>query len=69
MIEVAEGDTLEDVEEKLNQRHRDLAQSVLGRNASRADKQAVLQKLAKDDPARVASVIHRMIQPELETTG
>jgi len=69
MIEVAEGDTLEDVEEKLNQRHRDLAQSVLGRNASRADKQAVLQKLAKDDPAHVASVIHRMIQPELETTG
>ena len=69
MVEVAEGDTLEQVEQKLNRRHRDLAQSVLGNNASRADKQAVLQRLAKDDPARVASVLHRMIRPELDSTG
>lgn len=69
MVEVAEGDTLDQLEQKLNQRHRDLAQSVLGNNASRADKQAVLQALAKDDPARVASVLHRMIRPELDNAG
>ncbi len=68
-VEVAEGETLQEVEEKLNQRHRDLAQSVLGNNASRAEKQAVLQKLARDDPARMASVLHRMIRPELDSTG
>jgi len=69
MVEVAEGDTLQQVEQKLNQRHRDLAQSVVGNNASRAEKQAVLQHLAKDDPARVASVLHRMIRPELDSRG
>lgn len=69
MVEVSEGETLDDVEKKLNQRHRQLAQSVLGNQISRADKQAVLQQLARDDPARVASVLHRMIRPEIETTG
>lgn len=69
MVEVAEGDSLDDVEAKLNQRHRALAQSVLGKTASRADKQAVLRQLAKDDPARVAAVLHRMIRPELDSTG
>ena len=69
MVEVAAGESLAQVEEKLNQRHRELAQSVLGNNASRLDKQAVLQQLAKDDPARVASVLHRMIRPELDSTG
>jgi flagellar M-ring protein FliF len=69
MVEVAEGDTLQQVEQKLNQRHRSLAQSVVGNNASRAEKQAVLQHLAKDDPARVASVLHRMIRPELDSRG
>jgi flagellar M-ring protein FliF len=69
MVEVAEGDTLQQVEQKLNQRHRDLAQSVVGNNASRAEKQAVLQHLAKDDPGRVASVLHRMIRPELDSRG
>jgi flagellar M-ring protein FliF len=69
MVEVAAGESLAQVEEKLNQRHRQLAQSVLGNNASRLDKQAVLQQLAKDDPARVASVLHRMIRPELDSTG
>ena len=69
LVEVAEGESLQQVEQKLNQRHRDLAQSVLGNNAGRAEKQAVLRRLAKDDPARVATVLHRMIRSELDSTG
>lgn len=65
-VEVAEGETLNDVEEKLNRRQKDLAGTVLGSNASRAEKQAVLRQLVADDPSRIATVIHRMIQAELD---
>jgi flagellar M-ring protein FliF len=65
-VEVAEGESLNDLEAKLEQRHKDLATSVLGGNASRAEKQAVLRRLVADDPSRIATVMHRMIQSELD---
>ena len=65
-VEVAEGETLNDLEAKLDRRHKDLASSVLGNNASRAEKQAVLRRLVADDPSRIATVMHRMIQSELD---
>lgn len=65
-VEVAEGESLDELEAKLDRRHKDLAGSVLGARASRAEKQAVLRRLVADDPARIATVMHRMIQPELD---
>jgi len=66
-VEVAEGESLGDLEAKLDRRHMDLAGSVLGNNASRAEKQAVLRRLVTDDPVRIAMVMHRMMKPELDT--
>ena len=65
-VEVAEGETLDDLEAKLDRRQKDLAGSVLGNRATRAEKQAVLRRLVADDPARIATVMHRMIQSELD---
>jgi flagellar M-ring protein FliF len=65
-VEVAEGESLDDLEAKLDRRHKDLANSVLGGQASRAEKQAVLRRLVADDPSRIATVMHRMIQSELD---
>jgi flagellar M-ring protein FliF len=67
-VEVAEGETLGDLEEKLDRRHKDLASSVLGSRATRAEKQAVLRRLVADDPVRIATVIHRMMKPELDSS-
>lgn len=67
MVEVNEGESLDDVEAKLDRRHRDLASSVLGANSSRAEKQAVLRQLVNDDPQRIAQVFHRILKPELDT--
>lgn len=47
-------------------RHRDLAKSVLGGRATRAEKQAILRDLVAEDPVRIASVLHRMMRPELD---
>lgn len=65
-VEVGEGESLDDLEAKLDRRHKDLANSVLGNQASRAEKQAVLRRLVADDPSRIATVMHRMIQAELD---
>lgn len=66
MVEVADGESLNDLESKLDRRHRELASSVLGANTSRAEKQAVLRQLVNDDPERIAQVFHRMMKPELD---
>ncbi len=66
-VEVAEGESLDDLEEKLDRRHKDLAVSVLGSRASRAEKQAVLRRLVADDPSRIATVMHRMMQAEIDS--
>jgi flagellar M-ring protein FliF len=47
-------------------RHRDLAKSVLGGRATRSEKQAILRNLVAEDPVRIASVLHRMMRPELD---
>jgi flagellar M-ring protein FliF len=66
-VEVAEGETLDDVEARLDKRHKDLAASVVGARAGRAEKQAVLRQLAADDPARVAAVLQRMLKSDAPT--
>jgi hypothetical protein len=51
-----------------DRRHRELASSVLGGRASRAEKQAVLRGLVAEDPVRIATVLHRMMKPDLDQT-
>jgi len=49
-----------------DRRHRELASSVLGGRASRAEKQAVLRNLVAEDPVRIATVLHRMMKADLD---
>ncbi len=65
-IEVGEGETLSDVQKRLNTRRRELTDSVIGANVSREDKFAAIRQLASDDPARIASVLHRMMADEID---
>lgn len=67
-VEVAEGETLDTIEERLDRNQRDLLASVMGSNASRAQKQMVLRQLGADDPVRIALVMHRMMLPERDIT-
>lgn len=62
------GDAFDGAADDPDGRHRDLASSVLGGRASRAEKQAVLRALVAEDPARIASVLHRMMKPDLDQT-
>jgi flagellar M-ring protein FliF len=57
---------LDDSDGDPDRRHRDLAGSVLGGRASRAEKQAVLRSLVAEDPVRIATVLHRMIKADLD---
>lgn len=66
-VEVDEGETLKDVEARLNRRQKDLAASVLGSQASRAEKLAALRQLAASDPYRIATVLHRMMKSEIDS--
>ncbi len=66
-VEVAEGETLDDVEARLDRRHKELAASVVGARAGRAEKQTVLRQLAADDPVRVAAVLQRMLKSDTPT--
>lgn len=67
-VEVAEGETLDTIEERLDRNQRDLLASVMGGNASRTQKQMVLRQLGTDDPVRIALVMHRMMLPERDIT-
>lgn len=67
-VEVAEGETLDTIEERLDRNQRDLLASVMGSNASRTQKQMVLRQLGADDPVRIALVMHRMMLPERDIT-
>lgn len=49
-----------------DQRHRELANSVLGGRATRAEKQAILRNLVAEDPMRIATVLHRMMRADLD---
>lgn len=65
-VEVSEGETLDDLEARLDRRQKDLAASVVGARATRTEKQAVLRQIAAEDPERVAAVLHRMLKSDLD---
>jgi flagellar M-ring protein FliF len=63
-VEVGEGDSLDMVQARLDQRRQKLAEAALGATASREEKFAVLRQIAADDPARIANVLQRMMKSE-----
>lgn len=67
-VEVREGETLDDVQARLEARRSKLTQAALGSSATREEKFAVLRQIAAEDPARIASVLQRMMKDELDTS-
>lgn len=64
-VEVADGDSLDDVQARLEARRAKLTNAALGANVSREEKFAVLRQIVAEDPARIASVLQRMMKDDL----
>ena len=67
-VEVADGDSLDDVQARLEARRAKLTSAALGANVSREEKFAVLRQIVAEDPARIASVLQRMMKDDLNQT-
>lgn len=65
-VEVADGDSLDDVQARLEARRAKLTNAALGANVSREEKFAVLRQIVAEDPARIASVLQRMMKDGAE---
>ncbi len=65
-VEVAAGDSLEDVQARLEARRAKLTSAALGANVSREEKFAVLRQIVAEDPGRIASVLQRMMKDDLD---
>lgn len=64
-VEVTDGDSLDDVQARLEARRAKLTSAALGANVSREEKFAVLRQIVAEDPARIASVLQRMMKDDL----
>lgn len=67
-VEVTDGDSLDDVQARLEARRAKLTSAALGANVSREEKFAVLRQIVSEDPARIASVLQRMMKDDLNQT-
>jgi len=67
-VEVADGDSLDDVQARLEARRAKLTSAALGANVSREEKFAVLRQIVAEDPARIASVLQRMMKDDMNQT-
>ncbi|MEY4698066.1 MAG: flagellar M-ring protein FliF [Pseudomonadota bacterium] len=67
-VEVADGDSLDDVQARLEARRAKLTNAALGANVSREEKFAVLRQIVAEDPARIASVLQRMMKDDMNPT-
>jgi flagellar M-ring protein FliF len=65
-VEVTAGDSLDDVQARLEQRRAKLTNAALGANVSREEKFAVLRQIVAEDPGRIASVLQRMMKDDLD---
>ncbi|WIV51292.1 flagellar basal-body MS-ring/collar protein FliF [Marivivens sp. LCG002] len=65
-IEVGEGESLSDLQKRLNTRRGELTRSAMGSNVPRDEKFAVIRQMAEEDPARIANILHRMMAEELD---
>lgn len=63
-VEVAAGDSLDDVQARLEARRAKLTNAALGANVSREEKFAVLRQIVAEDPARIASVLQKMMKDD-----
>jgi flagellar M-ring protein FliF len=67
-VEVADGDSLDDVQARLESRRARLTATALGATATRDEKFAVLRQIATEDPARIAAVLQRMMKDEIDNS-
>ena len=65
-VEVGEGESLDDVQARLHGRRIQLTENAIAPGASREAKYEAIRQIAHDDPARIASVLHRMMAHEVE---
>jgi flagellar M-ring protein FliF len=65
---VAAGDSLDDVQARLEARRTRLASAALGANVTREEKFAVLRQIVAEDPGRIASVLQRMMKDDMDRT-
>lgn len=65
-VEVTAGDSLDDVQARLEARRAKLTSAALGANVSREEKFAVLRQIVAEDPGRIASVLQRMMKDDLD---
>ena len=63
-VEVSAGDSLDDVQARLEARRAKLTHAALGANVSREEKFAVLRQIVAEDPARIASVLQKMMKDD-----
>ena len=63
-VEVSAGDSLDDVQARLEARRAKLTNAALGANVSREEKFAVLRQIVAEDPARIASVLQKMMKDD-----
>ncbi len=67
-VEVAAGDSLDDVQARLEARRARLTSAALGANVTREEKFAVLRQIVAEDPGRIASVLQRMMKDDMDKT-
>ena len=67
-VEVAAGDSLDDVQARLEARRTRLASAALGANVTREEKFAVLRQIVAEDPGRIASVLQKMMKDDMDRT-
>jgi flagellar M-ring protein FliF len=68
-VEVGEGETLDDVQARLDARLARLTNAALGAATTREEKFAVLRQIAAEDPVRIASVIQKMMKADMPTNS
>lgn len=66
-VEVSAGDSLDDVQARLEARRSKLTNAALGANVTREEKFAVLRQIVSEDPARIASVLQKMMKDDPST--
>lgn len=65
-IEVGEGESLTDLQKRLNTKRGEMTQSAIGASVPREEKFSVIRQMAEEDPARIANLLHRMMEEEID---
>lgn len=68
-VEVAPGETLDILRDRIEARRRALTEAAMGAGASREDRFAALRQLVADDPGRIAAAMQRMLRADADPQG